>query len=144
MITTQTSPLHHTNFSTRIGGRKVFRLGSRHLRSPPGTVLSPVLFLSFIYDLPTRITSKLRLFADDCLIYRTIYNPADSVVFQEDLNKLQKWSDILQMQFHTEKCHTTRPHLEYCRTVWNQYTKKEINKIENIQRRALRCDDTVG
>ena len=31
-----------------------------------------------------------------------------------------------------------RPHLEYCSNVWNPYTKKEVNKIENTQRRAVR------
>ena len=31
-----------------------------------------------------------------------------------------------------------RPHLEYCSTVWNPYIKKDVNKIENIQRRTVR------
>ena len=31
-----------------------------------------------------------------------------------------------------------RPHLKYCSTVWNPYIKKDVNKIENIQRRAVR------
>ena len=39
---------------------------------PQGTVLGPLLFLSFINDLSSGITSKIRLFADDCLIYRPI------------------------------------------------------------------------
>ena len=30
-----------------------------------------------------------------------------------------------------------RPHLEYCSTVWNPYIKKDVNKIENIQHRAV-------
>ena len=34
--------------------------------------------------------------------------------------------------------HFVRPHLEYCSTVWNPYIKKEVNKIENIQHRAVR------
>jgi hypothetical protein len=42
---------------------------------PQGTVLGPMLFLSFINDLPSGIISKIRLFADDCLIYRPINNP---------------------------------------------------------------------
>ena len=38
---------------------------------PRGTVLGPLLFLLHINDLPSVITSQIRLFADDCLIYGT-------------------------------------------------------------------------
>ena len=31
-----------------------------------------------------------------------------------------------------------RPHLEYCCSVWNPYTKKSIYQIDNIQRQAAR------
>ena len=31
-----------------------------------------------------------------------------------------------------------RPHLEYCCTVWNPFTTKDIVRVENIQRRAAR------
>ena len=39
---------------------------------PKGLVLGPVLFLIFINDLPDNISSSLRLFADDCVLYRSI------------------------------------------------------------------------
>ena len=37
-----------------------------------GTVLCSLLFLTYINDLPNNIPSSIRLFADDCVLYREI------------------------------------------------------------------------
>ena len=56
---------------------------------PQGTVLGPLLFLVYINDLPSRVNSTARLFADDCLLYRVIKSTDDHHTLQQDLDLLQ-------------------------------------------------------
>ena len=72
---------------------------------PQGTVLGPLLFLLYVNDIPDNITSTVRLFADDCLVYRKINSPTDQQLLQEDLNKLEHWQNKWQMNFNPSKCY---------------------------------------
>ena len=73
---------------------------------PQGTVLGPLLFLIYINDLPNQISSQIRLFADDCILYRQIYSINDCNILQNDLLKLQSWQDKWLLKFNSAKCHT--------------------------------------
>ena len=44
---------------------------------PQGTILGPILFPCYINDLPSSVSSDVRLFADDCLLYRPIKSKDD-------------------------------------------------------------------
>ena len=182
---------------------------------PQGTVLGPTLFLLFINDLPSYVDSPVRLFADDCVIYREIKSNYDSVRLQEDLNNLHRWEQKWLMNFNADKCFVlnmsrkrkplknsyhlkdsllqtvktttylgieisndlnwtphinkitkkanralgflrrnivtsnekvksqaytalVRPHVEYACSVWDPHSKRDINQIEAVQRRAAR------
>ena len=73
---------------------------------PQGTVLGPLLFLLYINDLPAMVSpgTRIRLFADDCLLYRPIKSPVDHVILQKDLDAVTQWAKQWGMAFNTSKC----------------------------------------
>ena len=75
---------------------------------PQGTVLGPLLFLLHINDLPLVVSSKVRFFADDCLIYRNIKNKEDQIALQKDQNLLENWGNTWGMHFNAAKCNIMR------------------------------------
>ena len=182
---------------------------------PQGSVLGPILFLAYINDLPQYVKSKVRLFADDTVIYLAIKSSVDCIQLQQDLLSLENWESDWKMEFNAAKCNVlritkkktpyvydyqlkgqtleslhsvkylgvylsddlrwnehvnnmsnranktlgflkrnlrhcppktketaykalVRPTLEYCSTVWDPYTAKNINVVEMVQRRAAR------
>jgi len=72
---------------------------------PQGTVLGPLLFLLYINDITDNVSSEIRLFADDCILYRPIISLADRAILQKDINTLYNWSQTWQMCFNAKKCH---------------------------------------
>ncbi|CAH1277016.1 FANCI [Branchiostoma lanceolatum] len=50
-----------------------------------------IAILTYINNLPERISSTSRLFADDTAVYRLITCPEDPSKLQDDLDKLEDW-----------------------------------------------------
>lgn len=71
---------------------------------PQGSVLGPLLFLIFINDLSNCVSSSFRLFADDCVIYRSISSSSDSVALQRDLNLIHSWCCDWLLFLNVSKC----------------------------------------
>jgi hypothetical protein len=52
---------------------------------PQGSVLGPLMFLVYVNDIWRNIDSSIRLFADECIMYRKITNKNDIVNLQKNL-----------------------------------------------------------
>ena len=73
---------------------------------PQGTVLGPLLFLLYINNLPDNLSTSVRRFADDCILYTPIRTQNESSLIQNDLIKLQKWQDKWLMKYKPGKWYT--------------------------------------
>ena len=94
---------------------------------PQGSVLGPCLFLLYINDLPSRVDSVSRLFADDTLLHRLIATMHDRQKLQEDLKALEKWEEEWDMDFHPKKCNV----LPVSRKQKKKSKKKKSNTIDD-------------
>ena len=73
---------------------------------PQGSVLGPILFVLYINDLPdvVDVDSNIYMFADDTKLYREMSDVKDEAILQNDINKMEEWSNEWLMSFHPEKC----------------------------------------
>ena len=71
---------------------------------PQGSVLGPLLFILYVNDIPTHLSSAVRLFADDCTIYRQVSTHQDCAALQEDLTRFARWCQRWQLPLNTGKC----------------------------------------
>ena len=96
---------------------------------PQGTVLGPVLSLVMINDLPDCVKSSVRLFADDCVLYRVIRTIQDCIKLQNDLISLEKWANDWGMVFNAKKCYIMS-------------TKKKVSYFYELNNTILQEVDT--
>ena len=74
-----------------------------------GSVLGHILFLICIKDLPDGVThSTVRLFADDCILYRHVTDKSDIIRRQMDIDRIAKWEETWLMEFNVGKCFVIR------------------------------------
>ena len=75
---------------------------------PQGSVLGPILFLTYINDLPEQLVSQVRLFADDTAVYLTMDGADSGRVLQNDIDTLSVWESRWDMEFNPSKCQVVR------------------------------------
>ena len=73
---------------------------------PQGSVMGPILFSLYINDLANNTKSTVRLFADDCVCYRTVKSDKDRHELQQDIDNIAEWARTWSMRFQPTKCNT--------------------------------------
>jgi len=64
------------------------------LESCRGLFSDYVFFLFYVNDIAVGLSSTVRLFADDTMLYLTVQNNKDAVLSQHDLDKLCQWQEL--------------------------------------------------
>ena len=100
---------------------------------PQGTVLGPLLFLIYINDLPDAVSSDVRLFADDCIMYKEIKTAKDQDALQKDIDSLCKWEKSWQMSFNSTKCYTM--HVTHKTNILTRDYNMNGNVLETVKHR---------
>ena len=77
--------------------------------APQGTVLHPLMCLLYINDITTNIFSSIRLFVDECVLYRVIQTVEDHHCLQQDLrmyrvDRIIQWTKQWQTNLNIDKC----------------------------------------
>jgi ribonucleases P/MRP protein subunit RPP40 len=71
---------------------------------PQGSVLGPLLFVLYVTDIRTLVICSVKLFAHDTKIRRSMRTEEDEKIMQEDIEKLNGWSDDWLLRFSGNNC----------------------------------------
>ena len=71
---------------------------------PQGSVLGPLLFVIYVSDMSSCVSSCLFKYADDAKLYRSISNLTDIQLLQKDVDSLYHWSSNWLLNFSISKC----------------------------------------
>ena len=93
--------------------------------------MGPLLFLVYINNIVKGLSSSLRLFADDCLLYRVISCEEDIAELQRDPNTMFKWSQLWQMKFNVSKCVTLKCYRIQNRTLSDYFINTQ--KLQSVE-----------
>jgi hypothetical protein len=93
---------------------------------PQGSVLGPILFITFINDLDNAaiLMDIIRKFADDTKGGKVVMTQRDAELFQEAIDGLIEWANIWGMDFNIKKCKI----MHFGRN--NQHFKYQMNGVD--------------
>ena len=110
---------------------------------PQGSVIGPLLFVLYINDLPDVVKAEVYLFADDTKIFCRISENGSSPL-QEDLKRLQKWSDTWLLKFHPDKCKVMKIHRGNKENNRKYFMRKFNSQTEELEMEQVSKEKDLG
>ena len=110
---------------------------------PQGSVLGPILFIIFINDMADSLESvKLKSFADDTKISRSICNQSDANKLQEDLDRVLQWSEDNNMLLNDKKFEFLKHSYSFDSTLM-ELPESYYNSCYKANTSLIECSDAV-
>ena len=78
---------------------------------------------------------SIRLFADDCLLYRVIQDARDAQALQNDLAQMCSWDADWQMLFNADKCSVLT--ITHSQSPWNLITRSK--RLQHVTHHPYLC-----
>ena len=89
---------------------------------PQGGVLSGLLFILYVNDLPQCLQYlKASIYADDAKFYGPTLNPTSEDLIQKDLNEIARWCEKWRIRLHEQKCFALHYKPRFCTNPPPQY-----------------------
>ena len=109
---------------------------------PQGSVLGPVLFLTYINDLPLVVQDQfVKLFADDAKLDRCVATVNDSRILQCSLDNVTNWSEEWALRMNAAKCKVL--HLSRGKTIQKYEYFMNTNK-GRVSLQEVECEKDLG
>jgi hypothetical protein len=86
----------------------------------------------YINDIGNDITSKIRLFADDSLLYLAISTKDDCKRLQQDLDRMVNWTKTWQMIFNPLKCYGLKITKKKKTVDFDWHTQGEVGQAQGM------------
>ena len=134
---------------------------------PQGSVLGPLMFLIYINDLPDKIQSTCKIFADDTSLFSHFFNKDTSQdELNNDLQKVSDWAFQWKMQFNPDSnkqaqevifskkaesnnslpliCNKTKVKTCQSQKHLGLILSKRLNFTEHLNSKISKCDKLIG
>lgn len=114
---------------------------------PQGSVLGPLLFLVYVNDIADNIDTSVtvKMFADDCVVYRTVRNTCDQVSLNENFCKIAEWCERWRMVINYSKtCALTVTHKKYPLSFAYHVKDKCIKTVNEVKYLGLHLNSKLN